>query len=179
MNRLRLIDTFDVDLGLSRVICDTANLISDLDHRKVDFLNSLNQRNRPDFGLRLLWRGQSHLELVKGSAWDLFSGKEAPDLLIDVMTDCALNLLQDEVQEVGIIRFEEADVVGGVDEGIAGHLDMELILHVSLKIIKEVSDDLLRLAFHLDVIHFRDKNNVVITDLQAKIWRYKKRFSNV
>ena len=100
-------------------------------------------------------------------------------MLIDVMTDCVLNLLQDEVQEVGIFRFEEADVVGRVNEGIAGHLDMKLILHVSLKIVKEVSDDLLGLAFHLDVIHFGDKNNVVISDLQANIWRYKKRFFNV
>ena len=98
---------------------------------------------------------------------------------MDVLTDCVLDLLQDEVHEVRIFRLEKADVVGGVDEGIAGHLDMELVLHVSLKPTKEVADDLLLLAFHLDVVDFGDKDNMVITGLQTMIWRYKKRFFNV
>ena len=59
-------------------------------------------------------------------------------MLVDVLADCVLDLLQDEVQEVAIFRLEEADVVRGVDDGITGHLDLELILHVSLKPIKEV-----------------------------------------
>ena len=152
LNRLRLVDTLHIDLGLSRIICDTADLVSDLDHWEVDFLNTLDQRNRPDLGLRLIWRECSHLELVKGSAWDLLGGKQAPNLFVDVLTNCVLDLLQDELQEVAIFRLEEADVVRLVDEGIAGHLDLELILHVSLKPIKEVAEDLLRLLSHLHFI---------------------------
>ena len=71
---------------------------------------------------------------------------------MDVLTNCVLDLLQDEVQEVAIFRLEEADVVRLVDEGIAGHLNLELILHVSLKPIKEVAEDLLRLLSHLHFI---------------------------
>ena len=57
---------------------------------------------------------------------------------------------------------------------------MELVLHVPLKPTIEVLDDLVLLAFHLDVLsELADKDNMVITDLQTKIWRYKKRFLNV
>ena len=57
---------------------------------------------------------------------------------------------------------------------------MELVLHVPLKPTIAVLDDLVLLAFHLDVLsELADKDNMVIADLQTKIWRYKKRFLNV
>ena len=43
---------------------------------------------------------------------------------------------------------------------------MELVLHVPLKPTIEVLDDLVLLAFHLDVLsELADKDNMVITDL--------------
>ena len=111
--------------------------------------------------MRLLGRERSDIKLVEGSSWDLFSVEQTPDLLVNLVSNGVLDFLENKVTEFAIFRLDHADVVRSINEAVASHFMSELIWHISLKPVIEVSDDFLRLALHLHVVDFGDKDGVV------------------
>ena len=158
---MSLVNTFDVDLGLGRVVEDTADLTSELDHRMVDFLHTFSEQETLDLSLGLLRRVRSDIKLIESSGWDFFSVEEAPDLFMDLVSDGVLDLLKNEVTEFAVLGLQHTDVVWSVDEAVPSHFMSKLIRHVSLKTVIEVSDNFFRFAFHLHVVDLSDEDGVV------------------
>ena len=65
-----------------------------------------------------------------------------------VLKDC----LQDEVIELCVFRLNQTNVVRWVDEAVPGNFDHELILLISGDRSEPVSNDILMLALHLNVV---------------------------
>ena len=86
---------------------------------------------------------------------------------MDALPNGVLDLAEHVVVEVTILRLQEADIVWGVDDAIACHLDREFIGHISLNILEEVAEHLLVLVLHLHVIDFRYDNGVIVAALCA------------
>lgn len=71
---------------------------------------------------------------------------------MNVLTNGVLDLAEHEVREIAILRLQEANVVGRVDQAVTGDLELELVFDVTLNAVEEAAHDLLMLVLHLHVV---------------------------
>lgn len=128
---------------------------SETQHPQVDPADLFGHRERFDFSLGLGGRVRTHIELVEGLLGNLFSVKQAPDLFVDLVTDCVLHAAEQKVHIFSVVGLKHADVVGSVDEAVTSDFAMELAIHLfTMNTIEEISEDLFVLSFHLHFIEF-------------------------
>lgn len=80
-----------------------------------------------------------------------------------MVSDSALDLLQDIVEEVRILTLQEADIVWSIDTAITGDFLLEFIRHISLERVEVVLHVVVNFALHLHVVNFGDKDDMVVT----------------
>ena len=86
---------------------------------------------------------------------------------MNLVTHAALNLAAHVIHELTIITFKEEDVIGSINETVAGDFLRELILHFFLDAEEEVAADLLVLvALHLGLNNLGHKNGVIESNLK-------------
>ena len=102
----------------------------------------------------------------KRSVTYLLSCEEDPDLLVDKVTDCFMDLTHQEVREFSVFSFQHANVVWRVDNAIAGDFLLEFPSMISVESIEEVCDDLLMLSLHLHFVELSNHNSVVVGGLK-------------
>ena len=78
-----------------------------------------------------------------------------------VLKDC----LENEVIELCVFCLEQADVVWRVDKAVPSNFDHELILLVTGDLSEPVSNNILMLALHLNVVELSNEECVVVTFL--------------
>ena len=78
-----------------------------------------------------------------------------------VLKDC----LEDEVIELCVFRLNQTNVVRWVDEAVPGNFDHELILLISGDRSEPVSNNILMLSLHLNVVELGNDESVVVTIL--------------
>ena len=87
---------------------------------------------------------------------------------MDVLADRILDLSHHVVHELSILRLQEENVVGRVDQAVPRHLFGELVWHVTLDARKEAANDLLVLVLHLHVVDFGDEHVVIVAVLYLR-----------
>ena len=75
----------------------------------------------------------------KRSVTYLLSCEEDPDLLVDKVTDCFMDLTHQEVREFSVFSFQHANVVWRVDNAIAGDFLLEFPSMISVESIEVVT----------------------------------------
>ena len=83
-----------------------------------------------------------------------------------MVSNSALDLLQDIVEEIRILTLQEADIVWSVDTAITGDFLLEFIRHISLERVEVVLHVVVNFALHLHVVNFGDKDDMVVTILK-------------
>ena len=166
-DRLRLIYALNINFCLSGVIHYSAYFAANCNHGKVDSLYLLYHLKPFDIFLWRIRGERADLELVKGSLRHLFRGEWHPDHFMDiacsflVLKDC----LEDEVIEICVFCFDQADVVWRVNKAVPGNFDHELIWLITSDRGEPISDNILMLALHLNVVKLGDEECVIVTML--------------
>ena len=83
-----------------------------------------------------------------------------------MVSNSALDLLQDIVEEIRILTLQEADIVWSIDTAITGDFLLEFIRHISLERVEVVLHVVVNFALHLHVVNFGDKDDMVVTILK-------------
>ena len=96
-------------------------------------------------------------------------------MLVNLFPDGVLDFTEHEIQEVCVFGLEHENVVGGVDQAVAGNLLVELVGHIALEPIEEVSHHFVMFAFHLHLVELGDENGVVVPSLAGVKGRIRER----